>query len=231
MSDDRPCNCEQALGLIAENGDLRTQLGIAEVRCREWEDSNQLLRGEVARLKADLAKLREQTEPAAVQRSRGCILQAGHIGGCDIRQAVDPVRGAESRCTKSDAHPTAEAEEMPEKCPTCDSPSPRLHPAMQYEGEVQVCRDAWHSELPAYAKVPRATPAIVAARGSDVEVLRDAAKALSWFVTDSRCPSVDYTTPAFKWAKPCGCCRHCTGRKALAPLRHMVEGKDGGGDG
>lgn len=31
-------------------------------------------------------------------------------------------------------------------CPTCHSPSPTLHPAMQYEGEVQRCRDDWHKQ-------------------------------------------------------------------------------------
>lgn len=30
------------------------------------------------------------------------------------------------------------------KCPTCQSPQPHLHPAMQHEGEVQPCRDAFH---------------------------------------------------------------------------------------
>ncbi len=33
---------------------------------------------------------------------------------------------------------------IPEKCPTCQSPSPILHPAMQSEGEVELCHDAWH---------------------------------------------------------------------------------------
>jgi hypothetical protein len=32
-----------------------------------------------------------------------------------------------------------------ERCPTCDSPSPNLHPAVQYEGEVQMCADQWHA--------------------------------------------------------------------------------------
>jgi hypothetical protein len=29
-------------------------------------------------------------------------------------------------------------------CPRCDSPKPHLHPAMQFEGEVQTCTHAFH---------------------------------------------------------------------------------------
>lgn len=32
----------------------------------------------------------------------------------------------------------------PQRCPTCDSPAPHLHPSIQHEGEVQPCKDAWH---------------------------------------------------------------------------------------
>lgn len=42
-----------------------------------------------------------------------------------------------------------------ERCPTCTSPSPELHPAVQYEGEVEVCRDSWHSPI---ACVPEPEP-------------------------------------------------------------------------
>lgn len=33
-----------------------------------------------------------------------------------------------------------------ENCPTCDSPAPHLHPAIQAEGEVHVCPDGFHKQ-------------------------------------------------------------------------------------
>lgn len=30
------------------------------------------------------------------------------------------------------------------RCPTCDSYAPHLHPAVQHEGEVHTCIDAFH---------------------------------------------------------------------------------------
>lgn len=35
--------------------------------------------------------------------------------------------------------------ERPYKCPSCESPAPHLHPAVQHEGEVQLCKDKWHA--------------------------------------------------------------------------------------
>lgn len=54
-------------------------------------------------------------------------------------------------------------------CPTCDSPNPELHPAMNLGGEVQPCRDAFHSPAPEVtASATVETPADVAHNGAPV---------------------------------------------------------------
>lgn len=37
---------------------------------------------------------------------------------------------------------------MSERCPVCNSPDPKLHPAVQHEGEVSICGDRFHSIIP-----------------------------------------------------------------------------------
>lgn len=44
-----------------------------------------------------------------------------------------------------------------EHCPTCHSPKPNLHPAVQSEGEVSPCADAFHRRV-----TPENTPAKIA---------------------------------------------------------------------
>lgn len=39
---------------------------------------------------------------------------------------------------------TNEAAEELRRCPTCDSPAPHLHPAVQSEGEVETCVHDFH---------------------------------------------------------------------------------------
>lgn len=35
------------------------------------------------------------------------------------------------------------------RCPRCDSPAPHLHPAIQWEGEVQPCAHKYHHQVTA----------------------------------------------------------------------------------
>lgn len=44
-----------------------------------------------------------------------------------------------------------------DNCPTCDSPKPHLHPAVQFEGEVQPCGDLFHRRV-----TPENTPERIA---------------------------------------------------------------------
>lgn len=42
------------------------------------------------------------------------------------------------------------------KCPTCDSPAPHLHPAVQFEGEVSLCADSFHDRVDRVRALPPA---------------------------------------------------------------------------
>jgi len=87
------------------------------------------------------------------KRAEGCICCEGaHVFGCDVRddagqnvdlmmtvwRAVrDAPEGARIRCTVTVLDAAGH-------CPRCYSPQPHLHPAVQAEGEVQVCPHPWH---------------------------------------------------------------------------------------
>jgi hypothetical protein len=63
--------------------------------------------------------------------------------------------------------PMSEQQTRTRKCPTCESPSPGLHPAIQHEGEVSVCKDAWHdaARIPVgYERRPDGTLAALSSR-------------------------------------------------------------------
>lgn len=71
-----------------------------------------------------------------------------YCGVCDTveRNAVIRQRkltaAIAQRAGEGDA--TAKLKEKAMECPTCASPRPFLHPAVQEGGEVQPCPDAWH---------------------------------------------------------------------------------------
>ena len=57
------------------------------------------------------------------------------------------------------------------RCPTCNSKSPERHPAMQHEGEVEICVDDFHliptnQNRPEYIAAVASKRALLAARES-----------------------------------------------------------------
>lgn len=61
------------------------------------------------------------------------------VGGTALGPGLSPVRKAEEG--------TGETNEV--RCPTCNSPEPHLHPAIQADGEVQPCGDVFHRRVTA----------------------------------------------------------------------------------
>lgn len=49
------------------------------------------------------------------------------------------------------------------KCPTCNSTAPHMHPAMQHEGEVELCVDDFHL-MPTNQNTPNYIAAVLAKR-------------------------------------------------------------------
>jgi hypothetical protein len=69
-----------------------------------------------------------------------CILRGQMV---QHKLAPNYVRGRPEWIAKIDRPAAAPLE----RCPTCDSPDPARHPAVQFEGEVQLCSDGWHAPL------------------------------------------------------------------------------------
>lgn len=56
---------------------------------------------------------------------------------------------------------------MTRHCPRCDSPQPHLHPAMQFEGEVQPCSHPYHQTVTASNTLAR----IIADKSAEMQAL------------------------------------------------------------
>ena len=52
---------------------------------------------------------------------------------------------------------------MTDRCPRCQSNAPHMHPAVQYEGEVELCTDNFHLE-PTNQNKPAYIAAVLAKR-------------------------------------------------------------------
>lgn len=71
------------------------------------------------------------------------------MGPLIYRPGESPVSPRLSRTDQDREATITETKEhdMTERCPRCDSPAPHLHPAMQAEGEVELCTHDFHMAI------------------------------------------------------------------------------------
>lgn len=88
----------------------------------------------------------------------------------------------------------AVATEVQHRCPTCNSPAPNLHPAMQYEGEVNLCSDPWHAPT---GDGERGTPPVGAGESEGLREPSGPAAVASldtgYFEIEYWCPECDHS--------------------------------------
>lgn len=78
-----------------------------------------------------------------------CTIPSEEMGG---KTATQPSESQEATSGKSTTIQTSSSSTSlntsSNKCPRCGSPDPARHPAMQFEGEVQICSHEFHNKKP-----------------------------------------------------------------------------------
>lgn len=115
-----------------------------ESRLDEYREVNTAQKHRIRELEAELEALRSRD--GAIAEELRAVADSYEVDGSRPK-LVSFLRERADRLVSEEAG----AEEKPKEnamqhCPTCDSPAPQLHPAVQHEGEVQPCADPYHEQ-------------------------------------------------------------------------------------
>jgi len=117
--------------LIRKLHEKDRQLGLLEQQLCNFQEEIDSLRGDARRYRW----LCDDHSSAQVREKRKDLLKGMSVMSysaisTDIDAAIEMLEGLQKA----------------RNCPKCGSSGRHLHPAMQHEGEVQICRDSWHAE-------------------------------------------------------------------------------------